>query len=1272
MTGKTRYILMAAVAMVTALTGHAEDRMTFLDWDMIAKDTVCPVYSEVVPLETDYRQNTYEVSIEFPTWVELNERETALAMRHSDMIGEMPVVRQYVSVSRGKGMLNYSFVPIIRRNGKYSKLLNAKIVITPSPLPAEARRTAMRETKRYADNSVLATGKWKKIHITKDGMYRMTPQFLAGMGFTDPDRVHLYGYGGHQQSEAMDADKDFDDLEEVPLFRRTDGSLLFWGNGLVHWEGTERVFNAYATKATYFLTEGEVRNVMATAEEYTGSVRQTVTTRLGHALHEVDDYAWFRGGRNLVESTLFAGAYSRTYTLSGINSLGNEKLTVVFTGNDVATPLTIWANGARVTTRTIPAPGEYMYYSEGVFRNVNVMECNAGSENWKITLATQGVAATSSRVQGRLDYISMNFTAPLVPQDGYVHFGGGYEGTGTGTGTSPGVVRQYAGATRFAGIGDPDAVRELKVMRLGTRRRPAMLVPTKKSEDNTLYFATEDGKDEFVAFDPDHAFPAPVAGQTVENQNLHAVESADMVIIVPAGGKLTAQAQRLAEAHGQYDGLTCAVVRADMIYNEFSSGTPDATAYRRFMKMLYDRGMENGTAPRYLLLMGDCAWDNRMKSQTWRAFSPDDYLLCHQSENSYSDTQAYCWEDYFGLMDDGEGTAPFQDVPDIGIGRFPVTTETQARIMVDKTISHLRRDNAGDWCNKVVVMGDDGDKTRHMTDANAVADRIAETATDVDVRKIMWDSYQRVNQGLHYSYPEVHSLIEKHVREGAMMFNYSGHGATYLLSHERAVTLEDVKAWKTTRPGLWYTAACDISPFDSQEDNIGEAAVLNEGGGAVAFIGTTHTVYSTQNFYLDRYFSQYMFSNDGEGRRNSIGDALRLAKGSVVNNGYDGVQPQNKLQYALLGDPSLMFGNPRAKVVLDNIDGEPLDGRQQLKGGSKVRLSGHIEGTGGSVDRTFRGLLSYRIYDNRSTVTTRGNTDGESFTYRDWNKEICSGTDSVRNGEFAFTTIIPKDINYSDENGRMVFYAVSDDRTTEANGSTEDFIVGGYSRDMDTDTSGPEIFMYLNDRNFTDGDAVNSRPVFVAELYDESGIQSGSIGIGHNMQLCIDGNPAMTYNLNPYFAQNTGDYSRGSVYFADMPELPDGAHHLSFRAWDVMNNTSVKTLKFVVGKNLVPELLSLMPETDIVSGQTNFRIGYNLPGLECRFTLDILTTGGALLWKQEVTAAGDNGMVTIPWTGRGGNGAPASDGIYICRVTASYGGGAKSHREKKFIFRGNK
>lgn len=1277
MKGRSLYLIILYILAGTAC--RAQEQMTFLDWEAIARDTMCPVYAEVVPLQTDYRANTYDVRVDYPTWTELSPRETALARKYDYLIGDSLHIDQYLGIGRGQGLLNYSFVPIIRRGKGYRKLVSARICIAPTPLPRAARATqatAGTASGRYADHSILASGTWRKIHITEDGIYRLTPSFLAGMGFRNPDKVRLYGYGGHQQPEALDADNDFDDLEEVPLFRAPGGDLLFWGNGLVRWEGVNRIFNAYATRATYFLTEGDARPDITTEDPYTGSVRQRINTTLKHALHEVDDYAWFRGGRNLVEANVFAGAQSRNYTFSGIRSLGNERLTVVFTGGSVTTPLTISANGETVTSGYIDAANStlHQYYSERKFSNLNVSRHLPEGDTWRITLSTQVSGPVSSRVQGRLDYIALNYTAGLELQNGFVRFGDGYMGTGTGTGSSGGVTRRFSGPTCFHGIGGGENA-DVRVMRIGRRGRPAALLPTVQGEDG-LECSVADGTEALVAFDPSYAFPSPTAGQAVQNQDLHASGPADMVIIVPASGKIDGQARRLAEAHEQTDGLRCLVVRADQIYNEFSSGTPDATAYRRFMKMLYDRGLDDGTAPRYLLLMGDCAWDNRMKSTTWRTYSPDNYLLCYQSENSYSDTQSYCWEDYFGMLDDGEGTSPEKDISDLAIGRFPVTTEAQAKVMVDKTISHMKRENAGEWHNRIIVMGDDGDANLHMTDANAVATRMEETAPDVDVRKVMWDNYTMVNQGLYNAYPEIHAYVERQLQEGAMMFNYTGHGTTYLMSHERVVTLEDMKAWKTTRAPLWYVAACVVAPFDSQTDNLGEAAVLNAGG-AVAFIGTTRTVYSTPNLYLNRFFSQYLLSRDDNGKRRAVGEALRMAKGNMVtSSGGESNLPLNKLQFALLGDPALFFGAAEGKVVLDSINGVALsEATATLSGGSRVRLSGHIEREAGVVDETFRGLMSYRLYDALENITTRGNTSGDGagpFTYTYRSKEINHGTDSVRDGRFSTTVLIPKDISYSDESGRLVFYAVNNDNSVEANGSSEDLLVGGAGGDPITDTEGPEMFIYLNDKDFMDGDAVPAKSIFMAELRDESGIQYNGNGIGHDLQLCIDGDPRKTYNLNSYYTADPGDYTHGKVIFNDMPELDEGAHFLSFRSWDMLNNTSAQTLRFIVGQGLEAEVLSLVLESDVVSGQTNFHIAYNYPGLECRFRIDIYSSTGAVLWRHETDTMGDNGIVTIPWDGRTGAGAAVDDGIYICRVTASHANGKKSHKEKKFVLRRNK
>jgi flagellar hook assembly protein FlgD len=79
-----------------------------------------------------------------------------------------------------------------------------------------------------------------------------------------------------------------------------------------------------------------------------------------------------------------------------------------------------------------------------------------------------------------------------------------------------------------------------------------------------------------------------------------------------------------------------------------------------------------------------------------------------------------------------------------------------------------------------------------------------------------------------------------------------------------------------------------------------------------------------------------------------------------------------------------------------------------------------------------------------------------------------------------------------------------------------------------------------------------------------------------------------------------------------------------------------------------------------------------MPGLECSFMLEIYSINGDVQWRQTVNTSNEKGIVTIPWNGCNGAGAKLNNGIYICRVTTSYDDGKKSHKEKKFILRGNK
>ena len=1221
-------------------------QITVLDWEELRIDTVVPVYTEVVPLETDYRLYDYRVAIEYPEWAPLTQSEVRRLERIGHPISEELQVSSTVSVSRKQGMLDIAFVPIIREGSRYKKLISASITITPV---AKARRAARASsvTERYTRKSVLSEGKWVKISITQDGMYRLTRSALRKMGFSNPENVRLYGYGGHRLSEVSNPDNEYDDLQEIPLYKADDNTWLFWGNGLVYWEDNNRIFNPYATSACYFLTEGDKPSTLPTITAQQTPSGTTVTTTTDHVLYEKDEFSWYQGGRNLYDGTNYANGNSHLYKLSTKNSTGGEQLTISFTaGAETQTKLAATVNGKALADATLGTTSQYIYATQSE-RTIDVSSMASGAD-WTVRLTT------TSGNDARLDYLALHYNRQLsTASDGYVAF--------SQTESSPATFR-ITGSN-------------VQVMRIG---QPGVSTTLVKGTQNTQGYyeaVVDDASLRYVAFDPSYAFPQPTVVGNVENQNLHALDSTDMVIIVPASGKLTAQAQRLADAHYKHDSLRVAVVRADHIYNEFSSGTPDATAYRRLMKMLYDRALSLDVAPRYLLLFGDAAWDNRMVSSAWRNYNPNDYLLCFESENSFSATQSYVMEDYFGLLDDGEGSRLLSDKPDIGIGRMPVTSVNEAKAVVDKTITFLNNENAGAWKNIISILGDDGDNNQHLEMADDVAERIMAANPEMEVRKVMWDAYNRVSTLTSNTYPEVKNIIYKQMDEGALVMNYTGHANTYALSHEFVLLLQDFVNFKGAHLPLWFTAACDVMPFDSQHENIGEKAFLNEGGAAVAFYGTTRTVYAHENLSMNRWFMRYLLARDESGRRYRVGDAIRLAKNYLIDNNIEISHRENKLHYALLGDPALTFGAPVNRVVLDSINGTSLAEATtplQLRAGETVRMSGRLVDADGQQLNDFLGVLSARVYDNLETIVCKNNESSSkgAFEFENREKILFVGQDSVRNGKFTMSFVMPVDINYSDQAGRVVFYAINDSSTVEANGYSEAFNVGGISPSVGDDTQGPTIFAYLNIEDFQDGDFVNSTPYFVAKLEDKSGISYSGSGLGHDMLLTIDGDVSQTYIVNDYYTAELGDYTRGTVGY-NIPTLTEGRHTLQFRAWDVLNNSSSTQLSFVVDPSMRPTMMNVTSSQNPAISSTNFLITYNMPGADCELLIEVFDFAGRRMWSRSQTASSTSGTIVVPWNLSMHGGGRLGAGIYFYRVVMQQGNSKKTSKTQKIIIHGN-
>lgn len=1184
------------MVLMLAFVATASGQKFFnLTADEVRIDSVLPMFAHSVPLGDGYADSVYTAEIKYAEFIDMSRADIE---RYENISGlplpAMPQVKTSVVVERKHGHLEVMFMPLVYRGGKYQKLVSFMLDIKGRQMKKSQRRVraAADATERYAAHSVLARGRWAKIRVPSTGVYQLTDAVIRRAGFSDLAKVKVYGYGGALQNEKI-LEEDiikYDDLKEVPLCN-INGRRLFHAQGPVTWKSntaTERTRNPYSDYGYYLITQGEDDPAEVDSATFVSSFYPSPD--IYHTLHEVDNYAWYQGGRNLYEDTPIRSGASHTYTLdipTGNDSITSGTVTVVLSsGRDNSfTSATVAVNDSVVCTYNSGKLTEHDYgYS---FMNVCRIP-NLKASNAVTITTTQGGPV-------RLDYIAVRHEAARPA---------------------------------------PDIARE--------------------------------------------SFPAPEYVYNITNQDLHGHEACDMVIIVPASQKLTPQAERLKAFHEEHDGMRVRIVPADEIFNEFSSGTPDANAYRRYMKMLYDRAETEADMPRFLLLFGDCAWDNRMNSLAWRSKSPDDYLLCFESENSLSKVSSYVDDGFFCLLDDGEGTdLTSKDKPDIAVGRFPVSNEHDAKTMVDKTISYIQNKNAGSWQNTVMFMGDDGNNNIHMKAADNAAKLVGQLNPAMQVKRVFWDAYSRTSSATGNTYPDVTKLIKQQMAAGALIMDYCGHGGPTQISHERVYGSTDIGESVNANMPLWITASCDIMPFDGTNTNIGESAVLNPKGGAVAFFGTARTVYTDRNEMINLALMRALFTKVN-GKYVPVGEAIRIAKNNVVQSSTSESTSGstdltiNKLQYQLLGDPALVLNIPELNIVIDSINGIRLDESTDdimFKAGSIASVTGYVE-KDGAVCEDFDGTMAANVMDSEMEVECKLNDtskDGAqtAYTFTDRTKTLFSGRNSVSKGRFSFSFPVPRDINYSDDTGLINLYAVSDDKTISANGYSDSFLVGG-TEFAETDSVGPSIYCYLNSPSFSNGGNVNTTPYFVAQIKDRDGINSTGSGIGHDMVLTIDGDMTKTYVLNDNFAYDFGSYTSGSTYYS-IPELAPGHHKLRFRAWDIMNNSSVAELSFNVVSGLEPNFLSVGCTNNPARTSTTFIINHDRAGSSMDVEIEVFDISGRPVWKHKENGASVTGAYTVDWDLMRDDGGKMHTGVYLYRVQISSDGSSKASKTRKLI-----
>lgn len=1110
------------------------------------------------------------------------------------------------------------------------------------------------DANRYASESVLNSGKWMKVRVAETGVYKLTFSDLKKMGFSNPDNVSVYGYGG------WPLDEDFskawsDDLPEVSLYKGTD-YILFYAKGPVKWEydssnGFVHTNNPYSMYGYYFLTEKESASKVMEAKPSESGASLKVTTFDDYKVWEKDQVSVNASGRELYGES-FESNLSQDFKVSvpGItNANGKVSLSFIARASNGSGVVTLSIDGNQLISRSIPEPTgpnkEYIMAFEA--KQISVWDGDK-SENVKINIQYN----KSGHKNARLNYFRLQMVRNLKPYGAYTFFRS---------------LASKGNASRFIIEG---ANSNMLVFDVTDGVSPVRMETELSGTEMSFSIPASSGLREFVLVQPTQLTAPETVGQ-VANQNLHGLAQQDMIII--AQPAFVEQAERLAEAHRLHDNLSVLVVSPEKIYNEFSSGTPDASAYRHFMKMFYDRKTSDADAPKYLLLFGDGSYDNRQLTYNWKQIDMTNMLLTYQTEESLNQ-ESFVIDDYFGFLDDMDNLdSSGRIIPlhgkkvKIGIGRFPIRTVKQATEAVEKVITYMNNKETGNWKNNLCFMADDGNTTdgfslEHVKQADEIARDIESKHPEFLVNKLYYDAYKKNFTGGQTGYPEVNSGLKKLLKDGVLLFNYTGHGGTTALSEDNVVNQVDISQYSFTRLPVWITATCDFTRFDDLNTSAGEDVFLNPKSGGIGLFTTVRVAYSTPNFRINKELIRNIFEKE---------KGKRLTLGEVIMNTKCNLNDVQKLGFCLIGDPALKLAYPEYQIRISTVNGQSADSESIFfRALDKITVEGEVLGSDGTLATDFTGMVYPTVKDSKTTITCLNNnkTSNTPFTYTDYPNTLYIGNDSVRSGKFSFTFTVPKDISYSNLQGKMNLYAVDEENGNEAQGNFDNFIVGGTSDTAEKDTDGPEVrALYLNDSTFVDGGPVNTTPFFVAKLWDKSGVNISGSSVGHDMMLIIDGSSSYSYNLNSYYQLIPGEGGAGIVKFM-LPPLEPGIHHTEFRVWDVQNNSTLHTFTFEVVEGLKPFITEIIATPSPAREQVTFHITHNRPESRMKVGIMVYDLTGRLYWKHE--EAGSSELFKayqVTWDLTNGAGGRVRPGIYIYRAALSTDNSKEATAAKKFI-----
>jgi hypothetical protein len=1098
----------------------------------------------------------------------------------------------------------------------------------------------------------LQSGEWHKFSVTQHGVYKITFDLLKKAGVDpskiDPRNIRLFGNEGGMLPQLNSAPRPID-LTELAIYVKgeadgifhKDDYILFYAEGPddVSFDLTREIFyyerNLYDTKNYYFLNINDVPGKrIATNPNQDGSF-PTISDFNDYIYHEVDQHNELKSGRDWYgEKFDLTTELTLKWNVGGI--VENSSLKVVsdvMAQSSSGSTFNLYLNSQAIGDQyVLPIPGN-QYSAKGFDKrdtltvNTNLLSTGTPGLEFKYQFVKTG----TGRSIGYLDFLLLSFKRKLELYNDQTLF------------------RSSASAgNQFSTFEIKTAEAEFMIWKVTDPYQPE-LQEFSRMGDKAVFSTATSVVEEFVIFNSNALTPTYVS--RVVNQNLHSLSTPNLLIVTHP--TFLPEAGRLALHRQQKSGWSVHVVTTEQIFNEFSSGRQDVSAIRDFAKNLYDKSPGNMKG---LLLIGRASFDyqDRLSNNT-------NFVPTYESRNSLLPLETYSSDDYFGFFEPNEGnwfeSNPEHHTLEVGVGRLPVKSLSEARNVIDKIIDYETNSSSfGNWRKQIVFVADDGDANLHNSQAEQLGAFIESTHPEYDLKKIFLDAYPQVLQPAGEASPDATQGILKSLDKGALIVNYTGHGNEKLWAHERIFDELIIESLSNKNYPLFVTATCEFGRQDDpMQISSAELSLIQANSGAIGLVSTARPVSSSTNFELNKAFYNSLFEAN-ENEPLTLGEIFKRTK----NNSISGVSNRN---FSLLGDPSLQLVMPRLLARVTEINAGGV--QDTLSALSHVTVNGEILNSVGERYTEFSGTLQAVLYDKENEFTTLGN-ENPPFKFKQWHNALFRGKAKVLNGEFEFEFIVPKNIAYQLGNGKLSLYAFDENLSIDANGVELDFVVGKSEVNPSQDTNPPLVEIYLGDTTFRNGGLTVPDTRLIARLSDESGINLSGYGIGNNIIAILD--DSETFTLNDYYESEINDFTRGRIDFP-LKNLAPGRHNLTLKAWDTFNNQGEATISFIVsdGSEIVIESFGNYPNP--FNLETTLFFTHNRSGDDLEAYLSIYDVAGKeLKTKQFSITASQYQVDLLKINAENDFGENLKAGLYLARlVVRSLSNGSKSEQVTKLI-----